>query len=109
MASKCLGMQPNTTKFNINKEKIPIVWFKQWIQGYGQVCIGEELEDSLKKSKGRHYSLQALNPKTNYPHPSAKRKFNEIPKNDRPTKRPMAGHKSTQQYNSPSTWANLKK
>ena len=24
--------------------------------------IGEELEDSLKKSKRRHYSLQALNP-----------------------------------------------
>ena len=29
--------------------------------------LGEELEDSLKKSKRRHYSLQALNPKTNYP------------------------------------------
>ena len=29
--------------------------------------IGEELEDSLKKSKRRHYGLQALNPKTNYP------------------------------------------
>ena len=28
--------------------------------------IGEELEDSLKKSKGKHYSLQELNPKTNY-------------------------------------------
>ena len=29
--------------------------------------IGEELEDSLKKSKRRHYSLQALNPKASYP------------------------------------------
>ena len=57
--------------------------------------IGEELEDSLKKFKGRHYSLQALNPKANYPHPSAKRKFHEIPKNDRRTKRPMVGHKGT--------------
>ena len=25
----------------------------------------EELEDTLKKAKGRHYSLQALKPKTN--------------------------------------------
>ena len=63
--------------------------------------IGEELEDSLKKSRGRHCSLQALNPKTNYPHPSAKQKLYEIPKNDRPTKRPMACHKGTPQYNSP--------
>ena len=53
--------------------------------------IWEELEDSLKKPKRRHYSLQALSPKTNYLHPSAKWKFHEIPKNDRPTKRPMAG------------------
>ena len=29
--------------------------------------IGDEFEDILKKSKRRHYSLQALNPKTNYP------------------------------------------
>ena len=28
--------------------------------------IGEELDDSVKKSKRIHYSLQALNPKTNY-------------------------------------------
>ena len=34
--------------------------------------IGEGLEDSLKKSKERHYSFQGLNPKTNYLHPSAK-------------------------------------
>ena len=26
--------------------------------------FGKELEDSLKKAKGRHYSLQALKPKT---------------------------------------------
>ena len=30
--------------------------------------FGEELEDYLKKAKGRHYSLQALKPKTNYRH-----------------------------------------
>ena len=71
--------------------------------------IGKELENSLKKSKRRHYNLQELNPKTSYPHPSAKQKFHEIPKNNRPTKRPMAGHKGTQQYNSPNTWAELKK
>ena len=72
--------------------------------------FGEDLEDSLKKAKGRHYSLQALKPKTNYPHAS-KRKFEEILKNDRPTKRPMAGHKGTPQYqyNSPSTLGELKK
>ena len=57
----------------------------------------------------RHSSLQARNPKTNYPHPSAKRKFHGIPKTDRPTKRPMAGHKGTTQYNSASTWEELKK
>ena len=71
--------------------------------------IGEELEDSLKNSKGRHYSLQATNPNENYPHPSAKQKFHEIPKNGRPTKRPIAGHKCTPQYNSTGTWAKLKK
>ena len=43
--------------------------------------LREELEDSLRKSKGRHYNLQALNSKTNYPHPSAKRKFHDIQKN----------------------------
>ena len=46
-------------------------------------------------SKRRRYSLHALNPKTNYRHPSAKQKFHEIPKNNRPTKRTMAGHKGT--------------
>ena len=28
--------------------------------------IGEELDDSVKKSKRRHYSLHALSPRTNY-------------------------------------------
>ena len=32
--------------------------------------FGEELEDSLKKAKEKHYSLQALKPKINYPHSS---------------------------------------
>ena len=83
--------------------------------------IGEELEGSLKNSKRRHYSLQALNPKINYPHPSAKQKFHEIPKNGRPTKRPMAGQfpnymgrteETIQQekpmQTSPQTWEELK-
>ena len=34
--------------------------------------FGEELEDSLKKAKGRHYSFQALKPKRNYPQASGK-------------------------------------
>ena len=42
------------------------------------------LEDAFQKFEGRHYSLQVLNLKTNYPNPSAKQKFHEIPKNDRP-------------------------
>ena len=66
--------------------------------------LGEELEGSLKKAKGRHYSLQALEPKANYPpHASTKQKFHEISKNDRQTKTPMAGHNSTPQYISPGT------
>ena len=31
----------------------------------------EKLENSLRKAKGRHNSLQALKPKTNYPHAHA--------------------------------------
>ena len=58
--------------------------------------FGEELEDSLKKAKGRYYSLQALKPKS-LAHASTRRKFNETSKNDRPTKRPMTGHKGTPQ------------
>ena len=87
----------------------------KFAEGTDSHLFGEELKDSLKKAKGRHYSLQALKPKTNYPHAhasSTKRKFQvETSKNDRPTKRPMAGHKGTPQaqYNSPSTWAELKK
>ena len=47
----------------------------------------EKLEDSLQKAKGKHYSLQTLKPKTNYPaHASSKQKFHETSKNDRPTK-----------------------
>ena len=70
--------------------------------------FGEELEDSLKKAKGRHYSLQA---NQNPAHALTKSKFNETSKHNRPTKRPMAGHKGIPQshYNSPSTWPELKK
>ena len=109
----CNPMQPNLLsvrkKFllsGVSSEYKHLVKFAEDTDPY---LIGEELEGSLKNSKRRHYSLQALNPKINYPHPSAKQKFHEIPKNGRPTKRPMAGHKGTPQYNSPSTWAELKK
>ena len=34
--------------------------------------FGEQLEDSLKKAKGRHYSFLALKPKRNYPQASGK-------------------------------------
>ena len=57
--------------------------------------FGEELEYSLKKAKGRHYSLQVLKPKTNLPHALTKQKFYETSKNNRPTKRPIAGHEGT--------------
>ena len=72
--------------------------------------FGEELEDSLKKVIGRHYSLQAIKPKPPA-HASTTVKLNEISKNDRPTKRLMAGHKGTpeSQYNSQITWVELKK
>ena len=56
---------------------------------------GEELEYTLKKAKERHYSLQALKPKTNLPHALTKQKFYKTSKNNRPTKRTMAGHKDT--------------
>ena len=51
--------------------------------------FGKELEDSLKKVKGRHYCLQALKPKPPV-HASTKQKFNKASKSGRPTKRPMA-------------------
>ena len=88
-------------KFTIIKETIPITWCKQWIKDTDLAkfaedtdfhSFGEKLEDFLKKAKGRHQSLQALKPKTNYPHASAKRRFHEVSKNDRLTKRPMVGH-----------------
>ena len=71
--------------------------------------FGEELEDSLKKAKEKHYSLQALKPKINYPHSSQMLNSYEFSNCDRPTKRPMAGHKGTPLHDSLSTWALLKK
>ena len=48
--------------------------------------FGEKLEDSLKKAKGRHYSLQAFKPRANYTHAyasSTKQNFQvETSKND---------------------------
>ena len=38
--------------------------------------FGEELQDSLKKAKGRHYSFQALKPKPPV-HASTRRKFKQ--------------------------------
>ena len=69
----------------------------------------EELEDSFKKVKGRHYSFRAFKPKTNLPHVSTEWKFYETSRNDRPIKRRMACHEGTPQHYSPSTWAELKK
>ena len=71
--------------------------------------FGEEIEGSLKNTKGRHYRLQAVKPMINYQHASAKQKFHKISKNDRPAKRPMVCRKGITQYNSPSTWVKLKK
>ena len=71
--------------------------------------FGKKLENSLKKAKRRHYSLQALKPKINYPHASTKQKFHETSKNDRPINVTMGGHKGTPQYISPITWTEAKK
>ena len=69
----------------------------------------EELENSLKKTKERHFSFHALKSKKNYLHASTKRKFHETSKNDRPTKRAIRGHKGIAYYFFPSTWAEQKK
>ena len=89
MTSKCLGMQPNAIKFTINKEKFLLSDVNSEYKNLAMFAEdtyshlnGEVLEDSLKKSKRRHFILQAVNPKANYPHPSSKRKFYEVPKND---------------------------
>ena len=39
----------------------------QFAEDTNSHLCGEELVDSLKKVKGRHYSLQALKPNTNFP------------------------------------------
>ena len=108
----CNPMQPNllsmTKKFlsGISSEYKDLAKFAEDTDSH---LIEGGLEDAFQKFEGRHYSLQALNLKTNYPNPSAKQKFHEIPKNDRPTKRRIAGHKGTPQYNSSNTRAELKK
>ena len=71
--------------------------------------IGEELEDSLKNSKGRLIVCrQPILMKTTRILQLSKNSM-KFQKNGRPTKRPIAGHKCTQQYNSTGTWAKLKK
>ena len=50
----------------------------KFVEDTNSHLFGEELEDSLNKVKGRHYSLQALKPKTNLPHASTKQKFCKI-------------------------------
>ena len=102
-------MQPNARKkFLLSGVSSEYKDLAKFAEDTDPHLIGEELEYSFKKSERKH-SLQELNPKTNYSHPSAIRKFHEIPKNGRPTKRPMADHNSTPQYNFPNTWAELQK
>ena len=116
MTSNYQGMQTNVTKFTTNKEKIPIVWCKQWMQGSGQVCWEHRpsshwggIRRLLKKVQKKPLWFTGSQSQDKLPDPSAKRKFHEILKNDRPTKRPMAGHKGTPECNSSSTWTELKK
>ena len=102
-----VSIRKNLLLSGVNSEYKDLAKFAEDTQFH---LFGEELEDSFKKAKQRHYNLQALKPKPPA-HASTKRKFNETSKNDKPTKRPMTGHKGTpqSQYNSPSTWAELKK
>ena len=64
-------MQPNlispTKKFPLSDVSSEYKDLAKFAEDTDPQLIGEELEDSLKKSKRRHYSLQALNPKANYP------------------------------------------
>ena len=65
--------------------------------------FGEELEDSLKKAKGRHYILQALKQSAGVSQ-AYKRKANaDMPssksKNYRPAKKPWTGRKGSPQTN----------
>ena len=65
--------------------------------------FGEELEDSLKKAKGRHYSLQALKQSAGASQ-AHKRKANaDMPssksKNYRPAKKPWTSQKGSPQTN----------
>ena len=52
--------------------------------------------------------MQALSPKTNCQHPSAKRKLHDITKNDSLTKRLKASDKETPQFSFSGTWEELK-
>ena len=65
--------------------------------------FGKELEDSLKKAKGRHYSLQALKQRAGVSQ-AHKRKANadmtsSKSKNYRPAKKPWTGQKGSPQTN----------
>ena len=65
--------------------------------------FGEELEDSLKKAKGRYYSLQALKQSAGVSQ-AHKRKANaDMPsnksKNYRPAKKPWTSQKGSPQTN----------
>ena len=67
----CNPMQPNLLskrkKFLLSGVSSEYKDLAKFAEDTDPHLIGEELEDSLKKSKRRRYSLQALNPKTNYP------------------------------------------
>ena len=63
-------MQPNLLsvrkKFLLSGVSIEYKDLTKFAEETDPHLIGEALEDSFKKYKRRHYSLQALNPKTNY-------------------------------------------
>ena len=62
--------------------------------------FGEEVEESLKKAKARHFSLQALKPEAQSSFSSGftpKRKSTGYSKNERPVKRPMIGQTGNHQ------------
>ena len=70
--------------------------------------IGEELEYSSKSPKEDIIVCKNLILRQTTRILQLSENCMKFQKDDRPTKKPMAGHKGTPQYNSPSTWAELK-
>ena len=76
---------------------------QKFAPGSDSHLFGEELEDSLKKAKGRHYSLQALKQSAGVSQP-LKRKANtdmlsSKSKNYRSAKKSWTGQKGSPQTN----------